>query len=107
MDFKELQNKVIKNALEYGERHNLKIDEEFALVKLFEEVGEFAQAILIHKKKCRIKKIVSEDVSKKELSKELADVVGMAIVNAYLLGIDLEDAIDKKWINKENIIVSN
>lgn len=101
MDFKELQQKVIKNALEYGERHNVKIDEEFALIKLFEEMGEFAQAILIHKKKCRTKKLVSEDVSKKELSKELADVVGMAIVNAHLLNIDLEDAIDKKWINKE------
>jgi NTP pyrophosphatase (non-canonical NTP hydrolase) len=31
----------------------------------------------------------------------LADVVGMAIINAHLLGIDLEEAIDKKWINKE------
>lgn len=25
----------------------------------------------------------------------------MAIVNAYLFGIDLEEAIDKKWINNE------
>lgn len=101
MDFKELQQKVIKNAIEYGKRHNVKIDEEFALIKLFEEIGEFAQAILIHRKKCRAKKLVPEDVSKKELSKELADVVGMAIVNAHLLNIDLEDAVDKKWINKK------
>jgi len=28
-------------------------------------------------------------------------VVGMAIVNAHLLNIDLEDAINKKWIDKE------
>ena len=101
MDFKELQEKVVQNALSYGQRHNVKIDEEFALIKLFEEMGEFAQAMLIHKKKCRTIKLVSEEVSKKELSKELADVVGMAIVNAHILGIDLEDAIDKKWINKE------
>lgn len=101
MDFKELQQKVIKSVLAYGERHNLKIDEDFALIKLFEEVGEFAQAVLIHRKKCRIKKLVSEDVSKKELSRELADIVGMAIINAHLLNIDLEDAIDKKMINKE------
>ena len=33
--------------------------------------------------------------------KELADVVGMAIVNAHLLGIDLEKAIDEKWINRK------
>jgi len=31
----------------------------------------------------------------------LADVVGMAIVNAHLLGIDLEEALDKKWIHRE------
>lgn len=55
MDFKELQQKVVKNALEYGERHNLKIDEDFALIKLFEEVGEFAQAVLIHKKSAGLK----------------------------------------------------
>lgn len=91
----------MKNAMEYGERHNIRIDEEFAMIKLFEEVGEFAQAVLIHKKKCRTVKVVDEAVSKKELGRELADVVGMAIVNADLLGIDLEDAIDKKWINKE------
>ena len=101
MDFRELQQKVIKNALEYGERHDVKIDDEFALIKLFEEVGEFAQAVLIHRKKCRKEKLVSGDASKKELSKELADVVGMAIVNAHVLDIDLEDAIYKKWIHKE------
>lgn len=101
MEFKELQEKIIKNGFEYGQRHNIKIDEDFALIKLFEEVGEFAQAVLIHRKKCRTKKLVPEDVSKKELSRELADVVCLAILNGHLLDIDLEDAIDKKWINKE------
>ena len=101
MDFKELQQKVVKTALDYGIRHDLQIDKDFAIIKLFEEVGELAQAILIHEKKCRKSKIVPEDASKKELAKELADVVGLAILNAHLLDIDLEDAIDKKWINKE------
>lgn len=101
MDFKELQEKVIQNALNYGRKYNVQIDEEFALLKLYEEVGELAQAFLIHKKKSRPHKHVPEGVSKKELAKELADVLGMVIVNAYLLGIDLQEAIDKKWINKE------
>ncbi len=101
MDFKLLQQKVIKTALDYGKRHNIKIDKDFAMIKLYEEVGEFSQAVLIHRKRCRKKKLISSELSKKELSKELADVVGLAIVNAYLLDIDLEDAIDRKWINKE------
>ena len=101
MDFKELQDKVVKNALNYGKKYKVKIDEDFALLKLYEEVGEFAQAVLIHRKKSRPEKHVSKEISKNELSKELADIVGISIVNAHLLGIDLEDAIDKKWINKE------
>lgn len=101
MEFKQIQEKIVKNAVEYGKKYNVKIDEDFALLKLYEEVGELAQAILIHRKKCRPEKYVSQEVSKKELAKELADVMGMVIVNAHLLGIDLMDAIDKKWINKE------
>lgn len=101
MDFKELQSKVVENAIIYGKKYNVQIDEDFALLKLYEEVGELAQAVLIHRKKSRPEKHVPEEVSKKELAKELADVVGMAIVNAHLLGIDLEEAIDKKWINRK------
>lgn len=96
-----MQNKVVQNAINYGKKYNVQIDEDFALLKLYEEVGELAQAVLIHRKKSRPEKYVSEEISKKELGKELADVVGMAIINAHLLGIDLEEAIDKKWINKE------
>lgn len=101
MEFKELQNKVVRNALNYGKKYHVKIDEDFALLKLYEEVGELAQAVLIHRKKSRPEKHVSEKISKKELAKELADVIGMVIVNAHLLGIDLEEAINKKWIDRE------
>ena len=101
MKFKDIQQKVVENAVRYGKKYNVKIDEDFALIKLYEEVGEFSQAVLIHKKKSRPEKHVDENVSKKELAKELADVVGMAMVNAHLLDIDLEEAIDKKWISKE------
>jgi NTP pyrophosphatase (non-canonical NTP hydrolase) len=101
MDFKEIQKGVVENAIKYGKEYNVEIDEEFALIKLYEEVGEFAQAVLIHRKKSRPEKHVTEEASKKELAKELADVVGMAMVNAHLLDIDLEEAIDKKWISKK------
>ncbi|MCX6744092.1 MAG: pyrophosphatase [Candidatus Parcubacteria bacterium] len=101
MDFKELQQKVIETSFDYGEKYNVKIDEDFALLKLYEEVGELAQAVLIHRKKSRPEKHVPEIISKKELAKELADVVGMVMVYANLMDIDLEEAIDKKWISKE------
>ncbi|MDA0208203.1 MAG: hypothetical protein O3B64_02225 [bacterium] len=99
MKFKDIQQKVVENAIRYGKEYDVEIDEDFALIKLYEEVGEFSQAVLIHRKKSRPEKHVTEDVSKREVAKELADVVGMAMVNAHLLGIDLEEAIDKKWIS--------
>lgn len=95
-----MQQKIIKTAIEYSKQHNIKMDTDFAAIKLLEETGEFAQALLIHQKKCRTSKLVGKDISKKELGKELADVIGIAILNAYLLDINLEDAINKKWINK-------
>jgi len=101
MEFTELQDKLIANLVRYGKNHNIKIDEDFALFKLFEEVGELSQAILIDRKKSRPIKHVSKKESKKQVAAELADIVGMTVVIAHLMDIDLEDALDKKWINRE------
>jgi NTP pyrophosphatase (non-canonical NTP hydrolase) len=101
MEFKEIQKKVIENAINYCKKYNIEIDEDWALFKLYEEVGELAQSVLIHRKKCRPEKYITKEKSKEELAQELADVLGMIMVNAYLLDIDLEEAITKKWINKE------
>lgn len=100
MEFTEMQKGAVHTAEEYGKEYNIKIDEDFALLKLYEEVGEFAQAVLIHRKQSRPEKHLSEEESKIELGKELADVVGMAMLNAHLLGINLEQAILDKWINR-------
>lgn len=101
MDFKELEKKLIQNAINYGKKYNVKIDEDFVLLKLYEEVGELAQDILIHRKKCRPEKYLSKEKSKEEVAKELADILGLLIVNAYLLDIDLEKAIEKKWLDRK------
>ena len=76
------------------------IDQEFALMKLVKEVGEFTQAVLVHRKKSKPEKYKSETESKKMLADELADIIGLAIINADLFGIDLEKAIKEKWLNK-------
>ncbi len=101
MNFQELQNKIVQNAMNYGKKYNIEIDEEFALLKLYEEVGEMTQAILIHKKKSRPEKHLDEKTSKNEIAKEMADVLGMLMLNAQLLEIDLENALIKKWIDKK------
>jgi len=57
MDFKEIQQKIIQNTKNYSKEYNVKIDEDFALLKLYEEVGELAQAVLIHRKKVVLRNI--------------------------------------------------
>lgn len=101
MEFKEIEKKVVENALDYGKEYNINIDEDFVLLKLYEEVGELSQAVLIHRKKSRPEKHLSEEKSKEEIAKELADVLGMVMVNAHLMGIDLEKVVIEKWINRK------
>ena len=101
MDFNDLQQKVFDNATRYGKKYGVTIDEDFALLKLYEEVGELAQAVLIHKKKSRPEKHLPHETSKEELAKELADVMGMVIVYAKLTDVDLQEAIRKKWIDRD------
>ncbi len=98
MTFKELQQALLKVAEGYGKAHGIDIDQDFALLKLYEEVGEFAQAVLIHRKKSRPEKHTSEEASKQMMADELADIIGLAVMNANLFEIDLEEALERKWL---------
>lgn len=101
MEIKQLQKKISKIFVNNTKRDNIKINDDFLLLKITEELGEFIQAYLIHQKKCRPAKYLSLQKSKKELSKELADVLGMILVTAESLNIDVEEALVKKWITRE------
>jgi len=98
MEFKELHDAIIKVVEIYGKKFKIKIDENFALLKLYEEVGEFAQSVLIHRKKCKPEKHMTKNKSKKMVANELADILGLVILNAHLLGIDLQKTIEEKWL---------
>ena len=100
MTFTEMQKAVMRIGEIYGERFDVRIDEDFVLLKLYEEVGELAQAVLIHRKKCKPEKYVSHEESKQMIANELADIIGLTILNAGLLGVDLEKAIVDKWLSK-------
>jgi NTP pyrophosphatase (non-canonical NTP hydrolase) len=101
MEFQELQDRVLEHARAFSAKYGVVIDEDFALLKLCEEVGELAQAALIARGRARPEKCKPEAEAKAALAYELADIVGMAIVTADLLGIDLERAMAMKWLQKE------
>ena len=99
MTFDEIRTGILEVAKIYGERFNVDIDQDFAILKLYEEVGEYAQAVLIHRKKSKPEKHTTENETQKRLGEELADIIGMAIVNAELFGIDIQKAIQEKWLS--------
>jgi len=101
MEIKQLQKKASKVFLDNLRRDDIKVSDDYLLLKLTEELGEFAQSFLVHKKRCRPEKYLASQKSKREMSKELADVLGLILVIAKELNINLEEALVKKWITKE------
>lgn len=100
MEFKELQEKLFAVEKDYGKKFGITIDEDYTLLKLYEEMGELSQAVLINRKKCRPEKYPGAAEAKTKLAEEMADVLGLLITNAKLLDIDIEEALQKKWLSR-------
>jgi len=101
MELKKIKNEISKIFLKNAKRDNIKVDDDYLMLKLTEELGEFVQSYVVYKKRCRPEKYLSPEVSKKEMSKELSDVMGMIFVIAKSLDVDIEEALIKKWISRE------
>ena len=101
MEIKKLQNKAATIFLNNLKRDKIKVSEDYLILKLTEELGEFVQSYLIHEKRCRPTKYLPVQKSKRELAKELADVLGLILVIAKTAKIDVEEALIKKWISRE------
>ncbi|MFA5985781.1 MAG: MazG-like family protein [Parcubacteria group bacterium] len=100
MDFSQMNEEIIATAQGYCDTYSIEPSKEFAVLKLYEEVGEFAQAFLIHERMSRPEKFMDEKDSRERMAQELADVVGMSLFVAHVLGIDMEKALQKKWTNR-------
>ncbi len=100
MDFAEISKLVLQNADRYAKKHGVNFDQDFSVLKLTEEVGELAQAVIVHQRRSRPEKYLPEEESRKNVGDELADVLCFIIVIADQFGVDLEEAIDRKWLSQ-------
>lgn len=89
----------MRNVERYEKAHGVTFTQELAALKLTEELGEFAQALIVHTRQCRPSKYMPEEASRHELASELADILGILVLNAHLHGIDLEEALKRKWLS--------
>ena len=101
MELKPLQDQITNIFLTDLKKYKVHVNDDYLVLKISEELGEFVQSYIIHKQMCRPEKYVSTDESKKMMAKELADVVGLVFAISTQFNIDLEEALTKKWITKE------
>ena len=92
MTLKDLQADVLRISDIYAREHSIDRDRDWALLKLQEELGELTQAHLNLSGRARGKP------DAKALADEAADVLGMLLIYCDRAGIDIETAMQRKWL---------
>lgn len=98
MDLKELTEKLERVVEDYNRKFNLNITGDQVFLKLHEELGEVTKAYLKFTGVARNKEGKSKTDLQSDLAEEIADLIGISLVFAKGLDIDIEKAIEDKWL---------
>ena len=96
-DIKTLTEQLSKVSEGYVEKFAIRPDGDWYVLKLQEELGELIQAHLMLTGQARQKGKSKEEI-REELEKEIADVFGMFLLLAKYNNVDMEKALEKKWL---------
>ena len=80
----------------YARRHGIRRDDDWYVLKLQEEVGEAVQAYLGLTGRQRAPRETAQE--KMRLGDELADCLGQVLLIARRHGIDMDSAVERKWL---------
>ncbi|MCV0413560.1 MAG: phosphoribosyl-ATP pyrophosphohydrolase [Brevundimonas sp.] len=92
MDLKALQADVLRISDIYAAEHAIDRDRDWALLKLQEELGELTAEHLRLSQRARGKPDALA------LGDEAADVLGMLLIYCARAGVDLDEAMRRKWL---------
>ncbi|GAW39728.1 hypothetical protein SH203_00104 [Brevundimonas sp. SH203] len=92
MDLNALQADVLKISDIYAAEHDIDRDRDWALLKLQEELGELTAEHL------RLTGRARGTPDAQALGDEAADVLGMLLIYCARSGVDLERAMQRKWL---------
>lgn len=92
MDLSALQADVLRISDIYAREHGIDRSGDWALLKLQEELGELTAEHL------RISGRARGEADPKALADEAADVLGMLLIYCDRAGIDIEQAMQNKWL---------
>ncbi|SPU52641.1 Uncharacterised protein [Brevundimonas vesicularis] len=92
MNLKDLQADVLRISDIYAAEHDIDRDRDWALLKLQEELGELTAEHL------RLTSRARGAPDAQALGDEAADVLGMLLIYCARAGVDLEQAMQRKWL---------
>ena len=92
MKLTDLQADVLRISDIYAREHSIDRDRDWALLKLQEELGELTAEHL------RLTQRARGAANAQALADEAADVQGMLLIYCDHAGIDLEAAMQRKWL---------
>ena len=97
MELRATAQQIDAISRRYAEIYGFERDSDWLVLKLQEEVGELVQAYLAKTGRQRDKGHSPEEIDRR-YALELADAVGMLLALAEATGVDIEQAIDEKWL---------
>lgn len=97
MELRKLTEDAEAISERYAARHGFTRDDAWFMLKLHEEVGELTQAFLRRAGQARANGRSPEQLNA-DFEAELADVLCHTLLLAHRHGVDLEAAVERKWL---------
>ncbi|WP_430591736.1 hypothetical protein [Humidisolicoccus flavus] len=97
MELGELSHRINAISARYAQVYGFERDADWLLLKLHEEVGELTQAHLSRTKRSKTRG-KSEELLEQQFALELADALGLLLALAAHEGVDIEQAVQDKWL---------
>ncbi|GAA2175837.1 hypothetical protein GCM10009846_27280 [Agrococcus versicolor] len=97
MELGELARRIDAISARYAQIYGFERDGDWLLLKVQEEVGELAQAWLAKTGRQRDKGLTATEIDER-FALEVADAIGMLLAFAQVTGVDVERAMDAKWL---------
>jgi NTP pyrophosphatase (non-canonical NTP hydrolase) len=106
VDLATLTDRLERISAGYAVREGFTRDDDWFLLKLVEELGELTQVQLARTGRGKDRGWDAEEVERR-LTEEVADVLGHVLLLARRHGVDVEAAMDAKWLQWERLYPSS
>lgn len=97
VEIAKLRADVESVSAHYAERHEIRRDDDWFILKLNEEVGELTQAYLARAGQARDKGRSAEERDA-DFRAELADVFAQVLLLAQRFEVDIAAEVERKWL---------